>query len=58
MPTSWWKRCRTNSPLERLIQTVRQRLHPTGCFYDEPAIERAVFGQLLRWHKIKFAHNT
>jgi hypothetical protein len=25
---------------------------PMGCFHDEAAIERAVFGQLFRWHKI------
>ena len=58
LPMGWWKRVRTNNPLERLIRTLRQRLRPMGCFYDEPAIERAVFGQLLRWHKIKLTHNT
>lgn len=58
LPKRWWKRVRTNNPMERLIRTLRQRLRPMGCFHDEPAIERAVFGQLLRWHKIKLTHNT
>jgi putative transposase len=58
LPMWWWKRARTNNPLERLIKTLRQRLRPMGCFYDDSAIERAVFGQLLRWHKIKLTHNT
>ena len=58
LPKWWWKRLRTNNPLERLIRTLRSRLNPMGCFHDEPAIERAVFGQLLRWHKIKLTHNT
>lgn len=58
LPKVWWKRTRTNNPMERQIRTLRQRLRPMGCFHDEPAIERAVFGQLLRWHKIKLTHNT
>ncbi len=58
LPQSWWRRARTNNPQERLIRTLRQRLRSMGCFHDEPAIERAVFGQLLRWHKIKLTHNT
>ncbi len=58
LPMNWWKRVRTNNPLERFIRTLRQRLRPMGCFYDEPAIERAVFGRLLRTHKIKLTHNT
>jgi putative transposase len=58
LPMTWWKRVRTNNPLERFIRTLRQRLRPMGCFHDEPAIERAVFGQLLRRHKIKLTHNT
>ena len=58
LPKRWWKRVHTNNPMERLIRTLRQRLRPMGCFYDEPAVERAVFGQLLRWHKIKLTHNT
>jgi transposase-like protein len=58
LPMTWWKRVRTNNPLERFIRTLRQRLRPMGCFYDDAAIERAVFGQLLRRHKIKVTHNT
>ena len=58
LPQRWWKRVRTNNPMERLIRTLRQRLRPMGCFHDEPAIERAIFGQLLRWHKIQLTHNT
>ena len=58
LPMHWWKRVRTNNPLERLIRTLRHRLRPMGCFHDDPAIERAVFGQLLRRHKIKLTHNT
>ncbi len=58
LPKTCWRRTRTNNPLERLIRTLRQRLDPMGCFHDEPAIQRAVFGQLLRWHKIKLTHNT
>ena len=53
LPVNWWKRVRTNNPLERFIRTLRSRLRPMGCFHDEPAIERAVFGQLLRRHKVK-----
>ena len=58
LPVTWWKRVRTNNPLERFIRTLRQRLRPMGCFYDDAAIERAVFGQLLRQHKIKVTHKT
>jgi putative transposase len=58
LPKRWWKRVRTNNLMERLIRTLRQRLRPMGCFHNEPAIERAVFGQLLRWHKIQLTHNT
>ena len=58
LPMWRWKRARTNNPMERLIKTLRQRLRPMGCFYDDLAIERAVFGQLLRWHKIKLTYNT
>jgi len=50
MPQRWWTRVRTNNPLERLIKTLRMRLAPMGCFHDPPAVERAVFGQLARWH--------
>ena len=58
LPSVWWTRARTNNPQERLIRTLRQRLRPMGCFHDEPAIERAVFGQLARWHKIKLTHDS
>jgi len=58
LPQVLWRRVRTNNPLERFIRTLRQRLRPMGCFHDPPAAERAVFGQLLRWHKIKLTHNT
>lgn len=50
LPKRWWKRVRTNNPMERLIETLRMRLTPMGCFHDPPAIERAVFGQCIRWH--------
>lgn len=53
MPKTWWTRVRTNNPLERLIRTLRMRLNNMGCFYDRPAVERAVFGQLARWHKLR-----
>jgi len=58
LPMNWWKRVRTNNPLERLIRTLRQRLRPMGCCHDEAAIERPVFEQLLRKHKIKLTHST
>lgn len=57
LPSDWWKRARTNNPQERVIRTLRGRLDLMGCFYDESAVERAVFGQLARWHKIKLTHN-
>jgi transposase-like protein len=50
LPKDWWKRVRTNNCLERLIRTLRMRLDPMGVHYDAPAVERAVFGQLARWH--------
>jgi transposase-like protein len=52
LPCEWWKRARTNNPKERQIRTLRMRLNSMGYFHDVPAVERAVFGQLLRWHKI------
>jgi len=58
LPSDWWRRTRTNNPQERLIETLRMRLRSMGCFHDDPAIERAVFGQLARWHKVKLTHNT
>jgi len=57
LPQVWWRRTRTNNPLERLIRTLRQRLDPMGCLHDDPAVERAVFGQLARWHKVKLTHS-
>ena len=50
LPADRWRTVRTNNPLERLIRTLRMRLDPMGCFHDEPAVERAIFGQLARWH--------
>ena len=58
LPSDWWRRTRTNNPQERLIETLRMRLRSMGCFHDDPAIERAVFGQLARWHKVKLTHNS
>jgi len=58
LPEHWWRSIRTNNPLEGLIRTLRIRLRPMGCFHDDAAIQRAIFGQLLRWHKIKLTHNT
>jgi len=52
LPKVWWRRTRTNNLLERFIRTLRQRLRPMGCFHDLPAVERAVFGQLARWHRL------
>lgn len=57
LPRQWWKRVRTNNPMERFIETLRMRLNNMGCFHDPPAVERAVFGQLLRWHKTKLTHS-
>lgn len=50
LPQEWWRRIRTNNPLERMIRTLRIRLRPMNCFANAPAVERAVFGQLARWH--------
>ena len=58
IPMHWWKRVRTNNPLERLIRTLRHRLRPMGCFHDDAAIERALFGQLLRRHLVRLTHNA
>jgi hypothetical protein len=49
---------RCESPGGASIRTLRDRSRAMGCFHNEPAIDRAVFGQLLRWHKIKLTHNT
>ncbi len=53
MPHTWWRRVRTNNPMERQIRTLRMRLRNMGCFHDQPAVERAVFGQLARWHRLR-----
>jgi transposase-like protein len=58
MPITLWKRVRTNNRLERFIRTLRTRLDPIGGFQNDAAAARAVFGQLLRWHKINLTHNT
>jgi putative transposase len=50
LPKDWWRRTRTKNYLERLIRTLRMRLRNMGCHYDNPAVERAAFGQLARWH--------
>ena len=52
LPKNWWRSTRTNNPLERMIRTLRIRLRPMNCFANAPAVERAVFGQLARWHLI------
>ena len=58
LPRKRWKRVRTNNPMENLIRQLRRRLNPMGCFHDDAAIERAVFGQILRSERIKLTHNT
>jgi transposase-like protein len=59
LPQEWWRRIRTNNPLERMIRTLRIRLRPMNCFANVPSVERAVFGQLARWHLIpKLTQNT
>ena len=52
LPEGWWRKARTTNPVERLIRTLRLRLRPMGTFYNVAAAERALFGQLLRWHLI------
>ena len=56
LPSDWWPGAPTNNPQERLIEPLRMRL--MGCSPNAPAIERAVFGQLARWRKIKLTHNS
>jgi putative transposase len=58
LPKTWWKRTRTNNPMENQIRQLRRRLDAMDGFHDDPAIERAVFGQLLRWHLTKLTQNT
>jgi putative transposase len=50
LPKTWWTRVRTNNPLERVIRTLRIRLRPMNAFANVASAERAVFGQLARWH--------
>lgn len=52
LPQRWWRRTRTTSLTERLIRTLRMRLKLMGAFHNPQAAQRAVFGQLLRWHLI------
>jgi transposase-like protein len=59
LPTRWWRRTRTTSLTERLIRTLRMRLRLMGAFAHPAAAERAVFGQLLRWHLVpEITHRT
>lgn len=59
MPEPWWRRTRTTSLTERLIRKLRRRLRSMDAFANKPAAERAVFGQLLRWHLVpEITHNT
>jgi len=59
LPQPWWRRTRTTSLVERLIRKLRRRLRPMGAFANTPAAERAVFGQLLRWHLLaEITHRT
>jgi len=52
LPECWWRKARTTNLVERLIRTLRLRLRPMGTLQNVPAAERALFGQLLRWHLI------
>jgi transposase-like protein len=59
LPQRWWRRTRTTSRTERLIRTLRMRLRLMGAFAHPAAAERAVFGQLARWHlPPEITHNT
>ena len=59
LPKEQWRRARTHNPLERLIRTLRTRLKPMGGHHDDPTVERAVLGQLIRWKLIpELTHNT
>lgn len=59
LPERWWRAARTTNRVERLIRTLRMRLRPMGTFHDRRAAERALFGQLLRWHLTpQITHNT
>lgn len=59
LPEPWWRRARTTSLVERLIRKLRRRLRPMGAFANPAAVERGVFGQLLRWHLVhEITHRT
>jgi transposase-like protein len=59
MPQRWWRRTRTTSRTERLIRTLRMRLRLMGALAHPAAANRAVFGQLARWHLLpEITHNT
>ena len=58
LPKTWWKQTRTNNPMENQIRQLRRRIEAMDGFYDDSAIERAVFGQLLRWRLTKLTQNT
>ena len=59
LPERWWRAARTTNRVERLTRTLRMRLRPMGTFHDRRAAERALFGQLLRWHLApQITHNT
>jgi len=59
LPQGWWRRTRTTSRTERLIRTLRMRLRLMGAFAHTAAAERAVFGQLARWHLLpEITHKT
>ena len=59
LPKQWWRRTRTTSRTERLIRTLRMRLRLMGAFAHHAAANRAVFGQLARWHLLpEITHNT
>jgi len=59
LPQRWWRRARTTNRVERLIRTLRMRLTPMNTFHNVRAAERALFGQLLRWHLTpQITHNA
>ena len=43
----------TSAPISTLIGDATK-----ACFHYPPAVERAVFGQLARGHKVKLTHNS
>ncbi len=59
LPKRWWRWARTTSLAARLIRKLRRRLRPMGTFDNPAAADRAVFGQLLRWHLVpEITHNA